>query len=233
VREIEAGTIVPPTASTSGAAKIAVFAGEHVFFSLSEENVSLPSLERFSKPFEDLLAIAASPLKLDYVVALLSPAVLHPLAVEKFSTSISQLLEHQFCIQLKLCRSSNSEVRQDRMVLAMIVSRSYADLPWDSMETNSKAEQVTGLEAMINDLAITNARPDDSDSSGFLCSVRPMSDDEVAPMATAAIVNVYNHHIGNNLCAWDILDKAYMRPFVLGREARLKHPSKCICANQL
>ncbi|KAK5045994.1 hypothetical protein LTR84_008780 [Exophiala bonariae] len=222
--KIESGTLNQLTSSTPGAAKIAVIAGEYSFFSLSEEDISLPSLERFCKPFENLSAIATSPLRPDYVVALLSPAVLHPLAIEKFSRSMSQLLEHQFSIQLKVCRSSGSEVRPVGMVLALIVSRTYADLPWDSVETSSTAGQATELEAMIKDLAITSARPDDPGSSEFLTSVRAMSNGQLVPTGTAPVVHVYNHYVGNNPPAGDFLNKVFMRPFAFGQEAAVRHP---------
>lgn len=223
--DFASGTLVPPTSSTSDAAKIALVAGEYTCFRLSDENLALPSIEHFFKPFEAVFAATESVLRPDYVVALLSPAFLHPQALPKLSSRIAKLLAKRFYIQIKFCRLSEFNIQQDRMVLALVVSRSYSELPWEVTETDSDGSQVAAIEAMISDLAITNARSNEHDSAGFLCSIQAASDGD---LATNPKVHIYNHYTGDPPCDLGVLDKAYMRPFALGPDRELVHPSKSL-----
>lgn len=223
--EFESGNLVLPKNSNSAAAKIAVVAGEHTCFRLHAENLSLPPVEQFCKPFGDILTVMASPLKPDYVVGLLSPVVLHPLAAPQFSNTIRSLVEQRFSVEIKIYPLPGVNNRSEGIVLVLIVSRSYTDSMWGLSETDTIAGQVTEVEAMIRDLAITNARSTEHHSAGFLCSIPAASDGE---MATSSNVNVYNHDTGNPPCVRDVLDKACMRPFILGLDRKLKHPSVSI-----
>lgn len=222
VGEFESGSLIPPSTSMPESPKIALIAGEHICFRLRDQNNSMPSIEQFFKPFEILIASAKSVPKPDYMVTLLSPAVLHPLAAPKFSSSILQLLVQRLSIHIKICRLPEFNLRQDRIILALITSTMYADLPWESSEADLEVSQDVGVESIIRDLAVTIPRSHGDDSTGFVCSIPVVANGRTLGTPSA---NVYNHYTG-----WTVPDnvvvKANLCPFILGSNRSMEHPSK-------
>lgn len=217
----ESGSLNPPSTSTAESLKIALIAGEHTCFRLREQNQSMPSIEQFFEPFEILMACAESVLKPDYMVTLLSPAVLHPMAASKFSSSILQLLELRLSIHIKLCRLPDFNLRQDRIILALITSTSYTNLPWELSEADLDVSETVGIESIIGDLAIANPRSHEDDSTGFVCTI-PTGFNGLSRTPNA---NVYNHYTGWTVPE-KVLDKGNLLPFILGSNRRMGHPSK-------
>lgn len=226
---VESSTLYLPSSSTQESPKIALIASEHSRFKLRPENFTMPSIEEFFKPFEELLTTAKSLLKPDYIVTMLSPAVLHPLAAERFSKSILQLLEQRLFLHLKSFSLPDSDLRGDRKILVLVTSTSSADLPWESSKGYLGTNWPLGIEPTIEDLAVPKPHSHEHDSTGFIRSIPTASN---ARTLGNPRPNVYNHHTEWTV-PQNILASSELTPFILGSGRKLRHPGKLIICHTI
>ncbi|KAF9876158.1 hypothetical protein CkaCkLH20_06101 [Colletotrichum karsti] len=92
IDDFNLGRLVAPSWPPEGSALVALVAGENSTFRLSAENTKMPSKESFFAPLDIVESVAASEINPDFTVLQMSPAVLHPSALGRFSATISQLL---------------------------------------------------------------------------------------------------------------------------------------------
>ena len=154
----------------------------------------MPSLEQFLLPIDLLDAVSQSALKPDFVIATVSPAMLHPLAIARFAKAILSLLEARLSVHLKLCKFQDHGIPQDKTILLLIASPLYAPLPALplSRRNTSQGPQTT-LNDMIADLSIVNSRASVEPERGFVFQVQ-QPNEPFLPQRSRK--NIFNHQTG-------------------------------------
>jgi len=153
----------------------------------------MPSLEQFLLPIDLLDAVSQSALKPDFVIATVSPAMLHPLAIPRFAKAILSLLEARLSVQLKLCKFQDHGIPQDKTILLLFASPLYPPLPalplW---RRNTGQGPQTTLNDMIADLSLVNSRASVEPERGFVFQVQQPNE----PLPQRSRKNIFNHQTG-------------------------------------
>ena len=191
--EFGSGVIQPPLLH-GPPPTVALVAGEHQFFRLTDENKLMPSAEEFLKPWEIVVAATRSSLDPDFVVGLLSPTSLHPSTVRSFSKSILQLLERRLSVHIKLSPQCDHTSSLHRNLLIVVASPYCDSLPWDASGPFTDTDSYASGDDLISDLSFENPRTMPETSRGFVCSHPrqefPGVEDDQQPKL------IYNHQTG-------------------------------------
>ena len=145
----------------------------------------MATLEEFLRPLTVLSSAVDSLLDMDFFVALLSPASLHPSAVHKLRALILQLLNQRMTVHMKLLPVRNCGLPQARSVLVLVASRVCASLRWPSLPPTPDTDAIENVMARITDLVFKNTRSDEEQGSAFVC-----------PLSTEPSESVHNHQTG-------------------------------------
>lgn len=158
---------------------------------------------------EDILAL---PPRLDFLVLIFPPWVLHKHTEGYFFRSVKRLLTNRYCVNIKTVPLSSLGVPRDETVIILIASTFYSPVPWNEyFDSNSETQLDPVTFDQIHDLAFCNLRTTDPPAAEPLVCKSPTTN-----------TNVYNHQTGLAVPSSHVLD---LGPLVTMSSATLiRHP---------
>ncbi|OCT50090.1 hypothetical protein CLCR_06541 [Cladophialophora carrionii] len=171
--------------------RIVLLAGEHTYFRINKLNEQMPRLDQFLHDLE-VIDTADAEEGPNFLVMLMSPALLHSSAMSRFSETILRLMKLRYSVHMKIVQVRQYGLPQERSILVIVASPICAPLPWNDERYTVQSTDVATLGELLADLNFGNDRMANKECSGFVCS--PPQDNERT--GSSSLVHVYNHYTG-------------------------------------
>ncbi|KAF2665609.1 hypothetical protein BT63DRAFT_69784 [Microthyrium microscopicum] len=198
LEDIATGQFGSVPSRTEGHFLTAVIAGENTTYRI-QKNSPLPSVERFCRPLEKIESVLATSLGPDFIVLLISPAVLRSKAADKFAATLLRLLDLRYSVHMRLAHLPDHGIPQARKILLLVASALPGPLPWhiDWPSTTQQRKEIT-VEQVLDGLPRSNTRTSLSPNSitGFAC---PIASQELGSKPSISQQVLYNHQLGHSI----------------------------------
>jgi hypothetical protein len=110
---------------------VIMLAQEHVHFKLSDANTSSPTQAAFLRPLDEIRAVLST--KSDFLVMLMSPALLHANAVSRLTETRLKVLTTRYDVHPKLLQVRDTELPQERIIPAANATPFSTALDWQAI----------------------------------------------------------------------------------------------------
>ncbi|CAI0650363.1 unnamed protein product [Colletotrichum noveboracense] len=196
LEDIDSGKLLGPSWPSEDSPTTVLATGSNANFALSKGNKKLPSLKDFLYPLymAENAMFSRSP---DFAVVQLSPAVFHPMGVNRLCDSIVSFLQHGNAIKIDVSSVKKFCVPQSRRLVTMIVSSCHglSAVPiHPAHQTPDPVGQPEGELTLpsLADLSFENPR---TSQTGFVCSLPPRA----VPDENTTSIRCYNHNTGRKI----------------------------------